>query len=785
MSDDFDSGDDLFDNVDVDNILQSSKAQATKRKSADKDDAPFAAKRQKKTTNSSVPGPQDDDFNPVFEKENIELARHILNEKFGYDDFRHEQKGAISRTLAGKSALVVFPTGAGKSLCYQSKIPAIAFPELDKSRGLREPGQSGITIVISPLIALMKDQVDALKRRGIAADCIDSTKSWEELQAIKQQLSRGELRMIYCSPERLNNERFVVSMKHVPGGVRLVAVDEAHCISEWGHSFRPEYLKGWIDPMSSSAIIVARFVEEINAERVVCLTATATAKVAEDVCKAFDIDETGVFRTSPYRPNLNLFAESVKIPSQKFQKLCGFLQKNPGPTLVYVTIQKESEDLALRLREHKFDATAFHAGMKVEQKTKVQDDFMANRVRIVIATIAFGMGVDKADIRNIVHYTQASTVEEYSQQIGRAGRDGRQSNCMFYLCNSDSYIRENFARGDLPSYEPFRKLIGDIFNDEVTALGVGATFKKDIRAQMNEFDIRQSPLSIIYATLELHYNLIRAITPEYSNYSFETTGPYHMFMDRMAKSDRPEARAILENSDKKTKLTHVDVNAIVRKTGYLRADIIQILDHLDRDNIIKLTAKGVVPKFRVLRKLPSSDAQLDELARKMYVDLEQRERDALTRCREVLELITGERCFAVALAEHFGMGLPDGKDECGHCTFCISGGKRVELPPQETKPLDREGIRDVLALCPVRDDPRFLARVAFGIMSPRVRELKLHQTPVWESMQDQDFDAIQAHIFCGRGLIEGKSWVTRIIRERERVIRERAWLIWAWSRLMN
>ncbi|KAI3399745.1 hypothetical protein diail_5813 [Diaporthe ilicicola] len=451
-------------------------------------------------------------------------------------------------------------------------------------------------------------------------------------------------------------------------------------------------------------------------------------------------------------PSLNLFAQSAAIPSEKFRKLRSFLSKNPGPTLIYVTIQKvhpqEAEGLASQLRQQGLDATAFHAGMRVEQKTQIQEDFMANRVRIVVATIAFGMGVDKADIRNIVHYTLASTVEEYSQQIGRAGRDGKQSNCMFYLCNSDSYIRENFARGDLPSYESFRGLIKDIFNDETTALEVGAIFRKDLNAQMTEFDIRQSPLSVIYATLELHYSLIRAITPEYSSYSFEITGDYYSVMDNMASSDRPEARAILENSEKKAKYTYVNVNDIEKKTGHLRANIIQILDHLDRDHIIKLNAKGVVPKYRVLKKLPTSGAQLDGLARAMYADLEQRERDALARTRQVVELITGGRCFALALARHFGMGLPGGREECGHCTSCASGGVRVELPPRERRPLDRDGIRNVLALCPVRDDPRFLARVAFGIMSPRVRELKMHLTDAWESMQDQDFDVSRCFFFC-------------------------------------
>lgn len=402
---------------------------------------------------------------------------------------------------------------------------------------------------------------------------------------------------------------------------------------------------------------------------------------------------------------------------------------------------KESEELASLLKSKGFNATAFHAGMKVEDKTRTQDDFMANRVQIVVATIAFGMGVDKPDIRNIVHYTLPSTVEEYSQQIGRAGRDGKTSYCMFYLCNADFYIRENFARGDLPSYEPFRKLLRDIFDDEVTGLGLGAVFKKNTNEQMKAFDIRSSPLSVIYATLELRFNLIRAITPEYSQYIFETMMPdvYQNTMANMIKKDRLEAKAILEHAEKKTKFTHVDVNQIVRTTGYNRANVIQILDHLDRDGIIRLTAKGIVPKFRVLQKLPKTDEELDDLAKKMYADLEQKEKDALHRTREVVDLITGEKCFSQALAQHFGMNLPDDKEKCGHCTWCETG-KVLELPPKAQRPLDRDGVRQVLDDCPVRDDPRFLARVAFGIMSPRVRELKMNSSPAWESMIDQDFD---------------------------------------------
>lgn len=409
-------------------------------------------------------------------------------------------------------------------------------------------------------------------------------------------------------------------------------------------------------------------------------------------------------------------------------------------------MQKDSEELASQLKRAKFNASAFHAGMKVEDKTRIQDDFMANRVEIVVATIAFGMGVDKANIRSVVHYALPATVEEYSQQIGRAGRDGKQSNCMFYLCNSDFWIRENFSRGDLPSYGPFRNLISDIFDDDVTKLRVGETFKKDINGQMKDFDIKSSPLSVIYATLELHHKLIRAITPEYNQYQFEMVndGLYYKTINSMKASGRPEAQAIIKYAQKKIKYTNVDVNQIVRETGYQRTDVIQVLDRLDRDGAIKLTAKGVTPKFRVLKKLPNTSQELDELAKNMYVDLEQKEKDALLRTKEVVDLVTGKKCFALALVQHFGMTLPGDKEWCGHCIFCGTG-EAVELPPKQQRSLDRDGVRLVLSECPVRDDPRFLARVAFGIASPRVTALKMKQSLAWESMVDQDFD-VSVHL---------------------------------------
>ncbi|KAH8688238.1 P-loop containing nucleoside triphosphate hydrolase protein [Ilyonectria robusta] len=715
IEDEFDSGDDLFDGVEEAEVLTSGIKRA---KGYGDDDTPLnSIKRARHGSNTS---PSD----ATADESRLRLAQKILVEKFGYPAFRHEQKGAINRVLGGQNSLVIFPTGAGKSLCYQ--IPAVAFEEIDRQSKQRDEGDSGITIVVSPLIALMKDQVDALKKKGIPAECMDSTKTWPELQEINDSLRKGELRLLYCAPERLNNEGFVQMMKRVKGGVRLIGVDEAHCISEWGHSFRPDYLK------------VARFVQEIKAERVICLTATATPVVADDICKAFDISKEGVFRTSPYRPNLRLEVQPTKVNADKDALLLNFLKKNSGSTLVYVTLQKQAEEVAADLNKKGFGAHFFHAGMKVEEKKRIQDDFMASRIRIVVATIAFGMGIDKSDIRNIVHWDFPNTVEEYCQQVGRAGRDGKPSQCMLYLCPEDFYIKESFARGDLPSRHSLRALLKDIFNNEVVGLSPDDTFKTSHYAQASEFDMRQNTLGTIYAALELRFNLIRAITPEYSSYKFEATPSY---FPRLKNSKAPEAKAILDNAKKAKKFHSIDLTSVSQTTGLRRHDIVSLLNQLNETGAIKLTVSGVEQKYKVLGKLPSTSSEIDKLTDQLHETLETREQQALERVQQVVNFVTAPKCFARSIAEHFGMSLPDGKEKCGHCTFCISG-MPVHLPPSPPKAVSQAAIQRVLTTTDVRDDARFLARVAFGIKSPRVTKLKLDKTPAFMSMADQDFSMI-------------------------------------------
>lgn len=327
----------------------------------------------------------------------------------------------------------------------------------------------------------MKDQVDALKRRGISAAVMDSTKTKEEHLETVDAMRNGTLDFLYCAPERLNNEGFVSSMANVKGGVRLLAVDEAHCFSEWGHAFRPDYLK------------VARFAKEIDAERVICLTATATPEVAKDVCRAFNIPQSGLFRTSTYRPNLHLYAQAYETKKESYPKLRMFLKAHPGPTFIYVTLQKQAEELAEQLSNHQFKARHFHAGMKTEEKMDCQDAFMASDDLIIVATIAFGMGIDKANIRNVIHYDIPRSLEGYSQEIGRAGRNGLDSQCMLYLCAEDFHIRESFARGDLPSNASVAGLLREVFAAQPSP-APESQIEANLYQQSKQYDIKVSPV---------------------------------------------------------------------------------------------------------------------------------------------------------------------------------------------------------------------------------------------------------------------------------------------------
>ena len=356
-------------------------------------------------------------------------AREILVEKFGLPGFRDGQLAVIERLLAGKNVAAVFPTGGGKSLCYQ----------------LPSQMLDGTTVVVSPLIALMKDQCDALEARGIKAARLDSSLSPNEFRDAMKGIREGSIKIVYVSPERFFNERFLATVESLH--VSLFAIDEAHCISQWGHNFRPDYLK------------LAELTKELAAERVLALTATATPEVLSDIQDAFQIDSGDAIRTKFYRDNLKI-RSTVVDASSHYSSLVERIGKRPkGSTLVYVTLQKTAEEIAERLTEDGYHATAYHAGLDNDLRAQIQQDFIGSKDQIIVATIAFGMGIDKSNIRYVYHYNAPKSLESYAQEIGRAGRDGKEATCEMLLYPSDRTVLENFTYGDTPSRHNVRRFV--------------------------------------------------------------------------------------------------------------------------------------------------------------------------------------------------------------------------------------------------------------------------------------------------------------------------------------
>ncbi|MEO5902423.1 MAG: ATP-dependent DNA helicase RecQ [Gemmatimonadaceae bacterium] len=396
----------------------------------------------------------------------MEQARAALKTSFGYDQFRPGQEMAIESVLVGNDTLVVLPTGGGKSVCYQ--IPALVLP--------------GLTVVVSPLISLMKDQVDALEARNLPAAFINSTLTSAQVSDRLARAARGEIKLLYLAPERFDFGN--VTNRLAEMGVSLLAIDEAHCISQWGHDFRPSYLR------------VAEARKKLGEPPTVALTATATPEVRDDICKQLKLEKPRTIITGFDRTNLAYNVLPARNDDDKDSLLVSTLKRHEGLAVIYASTRKSVDRISFMLEQQGIAAAGYHAGLDDAHRRDVQEAFMNERISAIVATNAFGMGIDKPNVRVVIHHSMPGTLEAYYQEAGRAGRDGKHSEVFLLHSFPDRFTHEFFIRGSYPD----RKIVELVYSalarhavagkslpstpDEVLPLVGGKTSTREIESAL-------------------------------------------------------------------------------------------------------------------------------------------------------------------------------------------------------------------------------------------------------------------------------------------------------------
>jgi ATP-dependent DNA helicase RecQ len=628
----------------------------------------------------------------------------LLASRFGMKEFRPGQRAVIERLLAGSSAAAIFPTGGGKSLCYQ--LPAIVL--------------EGLTLVVSPLLALMREQVDQLNGRGIAAARLDSTLSADESRSVMQNVRSGKIKLLYIAPERFFNERFRDFISGIP--IALFAVDEAHCISQWGHNFRPDYLK------------LAKIAKDLNAERVLALTATATPAVLDDIKKGFSIETSNAILTNFYRSNLTL-RFSLTREQDRDQLLLERIASEPSQaTLVYVTLQKTAEQVAKVLESSGIAARAYHAGLDEEVRGEVQDWFMQSDNGIVVATIAFGMGIDKANIRAIYHYNPSKSLESFAQEIGRAGRDGVNATCETLLVPEDRVVLENFAYGDTPSIQSVRRFV------EVL-VGQPENFFVSYYSLAYEADMRDTVVRTLLTNLELAGTL-EATAPRYETYKFKPRIRSQEILKHFEGERRSFAASVLSMSVKKKIWFEINLVASANRLNCDRSRIVKMLDYFAEKGWIELQVSGLVHGYRKLKPI----ADIESLTQELYQLILDREVGELARIDELFGLMCLEHCQSAALSEHFGQALGV---ECGHCSAC-EGTAIGELPEPDYPNIGDSALSAIRKLSKEYpehlQDARQQARFLCGLSSPKLIRARLTQQPMYGCCSRIPFDQVLASL---------------------------------------
>jgi ATP-dependent DNA helicase RecQ len=567
-----------------------------------------------------------------------------LAKVFGFNQFRPGQEQTIKQLLDGFSSLAIFPTGSGKSLCYQ--FSALHLPHL--------------TLVVSPLLALMKDQLEFLQTKGIRAASIDSTLTPEQSKQTMQDVRSGKIKILMVSVERFKNERFRQFIQGVP--MSMLVVDEAHCISEWGHNFRPDYLK------------LPQYREELNIPLVLLLTATATKKVKLDMAQRFSIASEHIVQTGFYRSNLDLSVLPVAEKDKQAQ-LLQLIQQQSGSGIVYVTLQHTAELVAEFLIRNNINAEAYHAGFDNEKRQAIQNDFMQSRLQVVVATIAFGMGIDKADIRFVLHYDLPKSIENYSQEIGRAGRDGQLATCIT-LANLDGLNTvENFVYGDTPELQGIECVVNNIrqeLSEEITEVqGQPAQWEMQINSLSTASNIRQLPLKTLLVQLEI-LAVLRPLYAYFADFKYKFVQDKQQVLQQFEGERRTFLEAIFDNTQMKKVWGSLNFDSLYQAYGTDRNRVVKAMEYLQEKNLIELETKLITEVYQVDEK-KLSDAELAKNLYDYFIDKEQKE---IKRIAALIRFFELDRCLSRNLSLYFDDH--QSPEQCGHCSVCRKQVAKLE-----------------------------------------------------------------------------------------------------------